>query len=89
MYVFLGDFPRRWFFQGSLGVEQNDELGILLRLSAGGGPGRFLMRRNKSYVKALVGGNLNRETARDTRETTINAEASARLDYATLRFNDA
>ena len=45
----------RWFAEGNISLERNDELGITLRRSVGGGGGRFLKHTNTSIL-ALHGG---------------------------------
>ncbi len=57
--------PQRWFWFGSLLGEQNDELGIDLRLSGTGGGGRFLVQSQRSELYAAGGLTVSREyTAR-------------------------
>ncbi|MEE4184970.1 MAG: DUF481 domain-containing protein [Gammaproteobacteria bacterium] len=47
--------PERWFWAGGLAAEQNEELGIDLRLTGSGGVGRFLRQSQRSEIY-LVGG---------------------------------
>ncbi len=53
--------PDRWFWFGNLLAEQNDELGIDLRLSGTGGGGRFLVQSQSSELYAASGLAVNRE----------------------------
>jgi len=48
-------WPNRWFLSGSLSGNRNDELGIDLRTSAGGGGGRIIRQTNHSAM-LLEGG---------------------------------
>jgi hypothetical protein len=52
-YIWLR--PNRWFWAGGLAAEQNDELGIDLRLTGSGGAGRFLMQSQRTEMY-LIGG---------------------------------
>lgn len=43
-------YPNRWFYAGSLSATRNDELGVDLRSSIGGGGGRIVAQTNHSRL---------------------------------------
>ena len=51
----------RWFVNGNLNMDQNDELGLDLRTSIGGGGGRFLIQSNSMLLGVQAGLQFSRE----------------------------
>ncbi len=51
----------RWYVNGNLTLDQNDELGLNLRTSIGGGGGRFLIQSNSMLLGLQVGLQVSRE----------------------------
>lgn len=51
----------RWFTRGGISLQRNDELGIDLRVLAGGAGGRHLIQTNRTRFSALAGLVVNRE----------------------------
>lgn len=53
--------PKRWFWQGELKFESNDELALDLRTSVGGAYGRYLVQSHQHEWVAYAGANVTRE----------------------------
>ena len=51
----------RWYVNGNLNLDQNDELGLNLRTSIGGGGGRFLIQSNSMLLGLQAGLQFSRE----------------------------
>ena len=47
--------PERWYTDWFGNWERNDQLGILARLSLGGGMGRYIIQTNKDHVSLMAG----------------------------------
>lgn len=54
-------WSKRWFVNGNLILDQNDELGLDLRTSVGGGGGRFLIQSNNMILGLQAGLQVSRE----------------------------
>ena len=54
-------WSQRWFVNGNLILDQNDELGLDLRTSVGGGGGRFLIQSNNMILGLQAGLQVSRE----------------------------
>jgi hypothetical protein len=83
----------RWFYFGNLGAQQNDELGLDLRVYVTGGAGRFLVRTQKSelYLAAGLSANKEKETGADDANTDLsdsgaNFEGVLAADYTFYRL---
>ena len=77
----------RWFWTLLGGLDKNEELGIDLRTTAGGGIGRFLKKSN-NFQFSLTGGIVG--TAENTiegAENATNMDGMIAGDLAFLRFN--
>jgi hypothetical protein len=72
---------RRWFYGGVVEVQQDEELGLELRIGLGGGVGRRLVQSNRrSFV--VFGGSLL------TRERFVDVETKTNLEgYLMARFD--
>jgi hypothetical protein len=77
----------RWFYQGFLAFEGNDELGLDLRSTLGGGFGRYLVQDSKQEWAIVAGLAANRENFA-TEETNSSLEAIIGTQYSFFRFND-
>lgn len=72
----------RWFWALLGGAERNDELGLDLRLQAGGGGGRFLIQDTRSLWSAMAGLVASRETPADeSTSTEVAAMLSTNYEY--------
>ncbi len=60
-YYLARFFLYRWFFTGFTGFERNTELGLDLRVLAGGGGGKDLFRTNTNLLAAVAGLQLTQE----------------------------
>ena len=82
--IFL-DYSRflkhRWFYSGSVGAEENTELGIRLRTSIGGGFGNNLIQSNVHLLYALGAIRVNREMYIDSTEAKFNVEGLITTQY--------
>lgn len=78
--------PDRWFGAGILQAQRNEDLGIEVRASAGGGYGRYLRQNNKLNIAATGGVILTREwlVGSDPNETEIEGLAELDLNYYVL-----
>ena len=83
----------RWFYFGSLGAQQNEELGLDLRASVTGGAGRFLVQSQKTELYLATGLSANREketgdddTNDDLSNTGANIELLLSADYTFFRL---
>lgn len=54
-------WSNRWYVNGNLDLDQNDELGLNLRTSIGGGGGRFLIQSNSMLLALQAGLQFSRE----------------------------
>ena len=54
-------FQDRWYYHGNIILDQNDELGLKLRTSLGGGGGRYIIQSNNMILglQATVGSSFN------------------------------
>jgi hypothetical protein len=84
---------KRWFYFGNLGGQQNDELGLALRVFVTGGAGRFLVQTQKTelYLAAGLQANKERETGTndadaDLSDSGANFEGVLAADYTFYRL---
>ena len=81
----LGYFRKlenRWFWVINSDIDKNDQLGIDLRLLAGGGFGRFLIKNNRSRWSASAGLAASRELRlADSNETLLEGQFSTDYSY--------
>lgn len=78
----------RWFNAWLGGLERNDELGLDVRVSLGGGVGRYLVQSNISEL-ALVGGVIaTRESLVGDQESEESLEGLIGLSYSRYIFDD-
>jgi len=71
----------RWFYFGSLGAQQNEELGLDLRASVTAGGGRFLVQNQKTelYLATGLSANKEKETGDDDANSDL-SDAGANLE---------
>ena len=89
-YWYLQD---RWFYFGNLGAQQNDELGLALRVFLTGGAGRFLVQTQKTELYLAAGISANKETETGTEDEDVdlsdagaNFEGVLAADYTFYRL---
>ena len=91
----------RWYVNGNLTLDQNDELGLNLRTSLGGGGGRFLIQSNSMLLGVEANLQFSRENlaGRDPTlpippdllpdpEDVDSVEAVFKVDWDWFRFDD-
>ncbi len=78
----------RWFFNGGLSFDQNDELGLNLRTSVSGGGGRFLKQSNSMLLSLDAGLQFSREDLVATAEETDSLEATFTATWDWFLFHD-
>ena len=78
--------PKKWFWQGTLMFESNDELGLNLRTAAGGAFGRYLVQSHYHEWAAYLGANVTNESevAAPNRQ---NVEALIGTQYAFFQYD--
>ena len=86
-------WSQRWFVNGNLNLDQNDELGLDLRTSIGGGGGRFVIQSNSMILGLQAGLQVSREDLQSDPITGIDpedvdsVEATFSLDWDWFRFD--
>jgi hypothetical protein len=60
-FIYLREFAQNWFYSGTLGAEQNSQLSLDIRGSAGGLAGRFWVQSNKVILLSGLGLSYARE----------------------------
>jgi hypothetical protein len=79
---------RKWFAAGSVGFQQNDELGIALRVPASTGMGRRLLQTNHDLWTALAGFSVNAEWATSSPDSaTVNLEGLLSTSFQFFRYD--
>ena len=81
-------WSNRWFSNGNLTFEQNDELGLELRTSIGGGVGRYLVQSNKMLWSLDAGLQVSREDLAASTEETDSLEAVFTAKWDWFIFQD-
>ena len=79
---------KRWFTTGSLTFDQNDELGLNLRTSAGGTIGRYLVQSNSMLLSLDGGLQFSRENIVAEEEDIDSLEATFTADWDWFLFDD-
>ncbi len=77
----------RWYVNGDLTLDQNDELGLNLRTSIGGGGGRFLIQSNSMLLSVQAGLQISRENLIDEPDDTDSIEAVISTSWDWFRFH--
>ncbi len=78
---------RKWFLSAFSSAQQNDELGINLRLLAGGGGGRLLVQTNRMILPVLAGLVFNREWAESPGKDSNNLEAIVSVNWSVFIYH--
>ena len=81
-------WKNRWFNNGVLSFEKNDELGLDLRSSLGAGVGRFLVQTNNILWGLEAGLQISRENLIDVADDTDSLEASLTARFDWFLFHD-
>ena len=81
-------WKNRWFTNGSLSFDQNDELGLNLRTSVGGNIGRFLVQSNQMLWSLEAGLQVSREDQVSDPEDQDSVEATFGLNWDWFLFQD-
>jgi hypothetical protein len=76
----------RWLIGGLVGAERNQDLGLDLRVSIGGGVGRAFIQTNQTRLSALLGVVANHEDP-VTGEGRYNVEAVVVGQYSTFMYD--
>ena len=76
----------RWILGAVFGADRNQDLGLDLRLTAGGGAGRFVVQTNQTRLAVLVGFAGIRETPL-AGASTYNVEAVVNGTYSTFMYD--
>jgi hypothetical protein len=71
----------KWLLFGSIGLEQNTELGIQLRAITNAGLGYGIIQSNRDVFYGLAGLSINRENYIDTTDSATNLEGLLALNY--------
>ena len=86
--LFLKSLEQKWFYMGYTGAQTNSELGLKLRLSLGGGPGKAFIQSNRNLLGALVGLVANREWSLDsTGSISNNLEGLLGLRFNRFKYD--
>jgi hypothetical protein len=83
-----GLFENRWFLTGSLTLDQNDELGLDLRTSLGGGGGRYFVQSTAMLLSLEGGLQVSRENQTELEEDIDSLEAVFTLNWDWFLFDD-
>ena len=78
----------RWFSVGNLTFDQNDELGLNLRTSIGGGVGRYFIQSNTMLFSLEAGVQWSREDLIAEPEDTDSVEAVFTVNWDWFVFQD-
>ena len=81
-------WSNRWFSNGNLTFEQNDELGLDFRTSIGVGAGRYLVQSNRMLWSLDAGLQVSREDLAATTEETDSLEATFTAKWDWFVFQD-
>jgi hypothetical protein len=78
----------RWFVSGSLTFDQNDELGLNLRTSVGGGGGQYLTQSNTMLLSLEAGLQFSREDQQTDPDDIDSLEATFTARWDWFLFDD-
>jgi hypothetical protein len=80
-------WPNRWLVSGLLSANRNDELGVDLRTSIGGGGGRIVRQTNHSATLLEGGLMLSRENLAGSESDKDTVEAYVTLEWDWFRYD--
>jgi hypothetical protein len=86
-FIGEGILGRRWFYQGVNKFEKNDELGLDLRTTLGGGFGRHVIQNNLMILSLVGGGIYVKEEYEGEGGSLNSAEALLGLGYSLFTFD--
>ncbi len=78
----------KWFWSALSKFEQNQELGLDLRFTLGGGGGRFIIQNNRSELSWTAGVAANEEWYAGAEAPETNIEGALALEYRFFLFAD-
>jgi len=81
-------WQNRWYVNGSLNADRNDELGLNLRTSIGGGGGRFLIQSNSMIMGLEANLQYSQEDQVSDEGDTTSIEAVFAVDWDWFRFDN-
>ena len=81
-------WENRWYVNGSLNLDQNDELGLNLRTSVGGGGGRFLIQSNNMILGFQANLQVSKENLVKEEDDTTSIEAVFSTDWDWFLFDE-
>lgn len=87
-YTYNRYLAHRWFYIGTVKMEQNSELGIDLRLSGGTGFGKNIFQTNSAVFTAGTGVLLNREWTTESSGNKYNLEGLATLNFSKFHYDN-
>jgi hypothetical protein len=87
-YTYNRFLAHRWFYSGSVKLEQNTELGIDLRLSGGAGFGKNILQTNSAVFAAGTGVRVNREWTKQSTGNQYNLEGLVGLRFSKFRYDN-
>ncbi len=80
-------YRNRWFTFSLGSLQRDDELGVDLRVLAGGGGGRYLVQTNRNELQVVGGAVVNQEQVAGRSSNETNAELLAGLAYSLFRYD--
>ncbi len=86
-FSYLKEFGYRWFYAGLVSAEENSQLSLDIRGTAGGGIGRYFVQSNKVNFALLGGISYAREKFADT-EPDNSVPAYAGVDFQYFSWGD-
>jgi len=78
---------KKWTSTGVVGLQQNSELGLDLRLQAVVGIGRHVIQTNKNDLLVITGFSANREISSGQTDATYNLEAVVDFSYSLYKYD--
>lgn len=87
MLTYYRRLERSFYTGGSLGWEQNDQLGLNNRFSVTGVGGKILMSNNRHRLLTGLGLSFNQEQSNETKDYTKNLEALAVIQYKEFHYS--
>jgi len=85
-FQYLKFFRTKWSYILMSQMQENEELGLNLRLLIGGGAGHNLIRNNRTIFSLLVGMVGTRETFSDSESSEFNLEALGGMEFSTFKY---
>ena len=87
-FLFSKSLQNKYFYIAYTGATHNTELGLKLRMSIGGGPGKALIQSNRNILGVLIGGVANREwSLDDSTGSSNNLEGLLGLKFSRFKYD--